>query len=64
MRAIETVLSGGVFALPQSVAPAGEPEATHLAVHLIDRQIEVFHLLSQSAPPRRSRACSGWPSAR
>ena len=53
MRAIETILSGGVFApaalagLQQPVAPARDPEATDLALHLTERQIEVFHLLSQ-----------------
>ena len=44
---------GGVFApaalagLQQTVALARDPEATHLALHLTERQIEVFHLLSQ-----------------
>lgn len=53
LRAIETILSGGVFApaalvgLPQPAAPAREPHATCLAVQLTERQIEVFHLLSQ-----------------
>ncbi len=53
MRAIETILSGGVFApaalagLQQSVAPAHDTEATNLALHLTERQIEVFDLLSQ-----------------
>jgi DNA-binding NarL/FixJ family response regulator len=53
LRAIETILSGGVFApaalagLQQSVAPARDPEATNLALHLTERQIEVFDLLSQ-----------------
>ena len=53
LRAIETILSGGVFApaalagLPERAAPALEPEAIRLAVHLTERQIEVFHLLSQ-----------------
>jgi len=53
MRAIETILSGGVFApaalagLQQSVTPARDPEAAHLALHLTERQIEVFDLLSQ-----------------
>jgi DNA-binding NarL/FixJ family response regulator len=53
LRAIETILSGGVFApaalagLAQAVAPAREPEAIRLAVQLTERQLEVFHLLSQ-----------------
>ena len=53
LRAMETMLSGGVFApaalagLPQPAAPAREPQATCLAVHLTERQIEVFHLLSE-----------------
>ena len=44
MRAIETILSGGVFApaalagLQQSVAPARDTEATNLALHLTERQ--------------------------
>jgi DNA-binding NarL/FixJ family response regulator len=53
LRAIETILSGCVFApaalagLRQAAAPAREPDANRLAVHLTERQIEVFQLLSQ-----------------
>ena len=53
LRAVETILSGGVFApaalagLAQSAAPVRAPHAAHLAVQLTERQIEVFHLLSQ-----------------
>jgi DNA-binding NarL/FixJ family response regulator len=54
LRAIETVLSGGVFApaalagVPQSLpCVARQPEARTLMVHLTDRQIEVFNLLSE-----------------
>ena len=53
LRAVETILSGGVFApaalvgLAQPAAPARAPQAARLAVQLTERQIEVFHLLSQ-----------------
>ncbi len=56
LRAIETVLSGGVFApapltgLPLAVPPARvlpEQELSPLMAHLTDRQIEVFRLLSE-----------------
>ena len=53
LRAIETVLSGDVFApaaltgMTQSVAIAREPAASPLLTHLTDRQVEVFHLLSE-----------------
>ena len=52
LRAVETVLSGSVFA---PAALAGTPQAaasrpavaSPLLTHLTDRQIEVFHLLSE-----------------
>jgi DNA-binding NarL/FixJ family response regulator len=58
LRAIETVLSGDVFApaslaglaqsaVTQSAVAAREPAASPLLTHLTDRQIEVFHLLSE-----------------
>lgn len=53
LRAIETVLSGDVFApaaltgMTQSAAIAREPAASPLLTHLTDRQVEVFHLLSE-----------------
>jgi DNA-binding NarL/FixJ family response regulator len=52
LRALETVLSGGVFA-PAALAggpvPAAvvETETSPLLAHLTDRQIEVFRLLSE-----------------
>jgi len=53
LRAMEIVLSGGVFApaaltgVPQAVNVVREPEASPLLAHLTDRQIEVFRLLSE-----------------
>jgi DNA-binding NarL/FixJ family response regulator len=58
LRAIETVLSGDVFApaslaglaqsaVAQSAVAVREPGASPLLTHLTDRQIEVFHLLSE-----------------
>ncbi len=54
LRAMETVLCGGVFApatltgMPAAVAqPAPVPQGSPLLTHLTDRQIEVFHLLSE-----------------
>ena len=53
LRAIETVLSGGVFApaalagTPPSAAKAADTEMSPLLAHLTDRQIEVFQLLSE-----------------
>jgi DNA-binding NarL/FixJ family response regulator len=53
LRAIEIVLSGGVFApaslagVPQAASAAREPDASPLLAHLTDRQVEVFRLLSE-----------------
>jgi DNA-binding NarL/FixJ family response regulator len=53
LRAIETVLSDGVFApaalagMPQSAGVARQPNGSPLLTHLTDRQIEVFRLLSE-----------------
>jgi len=58
LRAMETVLSGGVFApatltgLPVAVPvarppPVPVPVGSPLLTHLTDRQVEVFHLLSE-----------------
>jgi DNA-binding NarL/FixJ family response regulator len=53
LRAIETVLSGDVFApaaltgVAQSAAIVREPAASLLLTHFTDRQVEVFHLLSE-----------------
>jgi DNA-binding NarL/FixJ family response regulator len=52
LRALETVLSGDVFA-PASLAGVTHPAAaapapaSPLLMHLTDRQVEVFHLLSE-----------------
>jgi DNA-binding NarL/FixJ family response regulator len=54
LRALETVLSGGVFA-PAALAGAPPPPTVHvpqaeispLLAHLTERQIEVFQLLSE-----------------
>jgi DNA-binding NarL/FixJ family response regulator len=52
LRALETVLSGGVFA-PAALAGAPPPvavvetETSPLLAHLTERQIEVFRLLSE-----------------
>jgi DNA-binding NarL/FixJ family response regulator len=54
LRALETVLSGGVFA-PAALAGAPSPPPVHvsptetspLLAHLTERQIEVFQLLSE-----------------
>jgi DNA-binding NarL/FixJ family response regulator len=53
LRAMETVLSGGVSApaalagAPPAAALAREPDQARLVVHLTDRQMEVFNLLSE-----------------
>ena len=53
LRAIEIVLSGGVYApatlagMPQTALVAREPEGSPLLAHLTDRQIDVFNLLSE-----------------
>jgi DNA-binding NarL/FixJ family response regulator len=53
LRAIETVLAGGVFApaalagTPMPPAPVREPHTSPLVTHLTDRQVEVFNLLSE-----------------
>ena len=58
LRAMETVLSGGVFApaalsgVPAAVpavhpAPVAAPVGSPLLTHLTDRQVEVFRLLSE-----------------
>lgn len=53
LRAMETVMSGGVFApaalsgSSQLAAPRVAEEASPLVAHLTDRQVEVFQLLSE-----------------
>jgi DNA-binding NarL/FixJ family response regulator len=53
LRAIETVLFGGVFApaalagVPHSASVAPKPDISPLLTRLTDRQLEVFRLLSE-----------------
>ena len=53
LRAMETVLSGGVFApaalagTPPPAAKAADTDMSPLLAHLTDRQVEVFQLLSE-----------------
>ena len=53
LRAIETVLSGAVFApgtlagAPSAPARSAQPEVSPLVANLTERQIEVFRLLSE-----------------